>query len=131
MSTTNANVLDDIRSRIVPMFEVAAEQYRQRVPEGYPNVIDQPARGSVGLEIDPNFALFITTEDGAIYAEIYRRIPRTDARSGAGRQRNSGTPFSDRRLLDPAMSDQGLRNLIAELMSYFNQQPGLIHITDD
>lgn len=131
MVSANANILDDIRSRIVPMFDVAAEQYRGRVPAGYPNVIDQSARGSLGLEIDPNFALFITTEDGSIFAEIYRRIPRTDARSGAGRQRNSGTPFSDRRLLDPAVSDQALRNLISELMSYFNQQPGLIHITDD
>jgi hypothetical protein len=131
MVTVDANVLDEIRGRIVPMFEVAAEQYRNRVPAGYPNVIDQPARGSLGLEIDPNYALFITSEGEAVFAEIYRRIPRTDSRTGAGRQRPAGVPFNDRRLLDPAISDQGLRNLISELMSYFNQQPGLIHITDD
>ena len=131
MVTVNANTLDDIRGRIVPMFEVAAEQYQGRVPAGYPNVIDQSARGSLGLEIDPNYALFITAEGEEVCAEIYRRIPRTDTRSGAGRQRPAGVPFSDRRQIDPAISDQGLRNLIAELMSYFNQQPGLIHITDD
>ena len=129
--SVDANVLDDIRGRIVPMFEVAAEKYRNRVPEGYPNVIDQPARGSLGLQIDPSFALYLTAEGEAVYAEIYRRVPRTDARTGSGRQRPAGVPFNDRRLLDPSISDQGLRNLIAELMSYFNQQPGLIHITDD
>lgn len=94
MVTVDANVLDDIRGRIVPMFEVAAEQYRKRVPAGYPNVIDQPARGSLGLEIDPNFALFITHEGEAVYAEIYRRIPRTDSRTGAGRQRPAGVPLA-------------------------------------
>jgi hypothetical protein len=125
-----ANVLDDIRNRIVPMFEVAVEQYRGRVPAGYPNVVDQAARGTVGLEIDPNFALYITVEADGIHAEIYRRAWRSDSRSGAGRQRPAGVPFQDRRLIDPNISDQGLRNLIAELMSYFNQQPGLIFITD-
>jgi hypothetical protein len=125
-----ANALDDIRNRIVPMFEVAAEQYRGRVPAGYPNVVDQSARGTLGLEIEPNFALYITSESDGIHAEIYRRAWRSDSRSGAGRQRPAGVPFQDRRLIDPNISDQGLRNLIAELMSYFNQQPGLLYITD-
>ena len=129
MVTTS--VLVDIRSRIVPMMEVAATQYRHRVPAGYPNVVDQPDRGVVGLEIDPDFALYITAEGDEVYAEVYRRAPRTDNRAGGGRQKFAGTPFNDRRLLDPQISDQGLRNLIAELMSYFNFQPGLIHITDD
>ena len=29
------------------------------------------------------------------------------------------------------LSDQELRNLIAELMSWYNSQPGLLYITDD
>lgn len=130
-AVVTTSVLGDIRSRIVPMMEIAATQYRHRVPPGYPNVVDQPDRGVVGLEIDPDFALYITSEGEEIYAEVYRRVPRTDNRAGGGRQKFAGTPFNDRRLLDPQISDQGLRNLIAELMSYFNFQPGLIHITDD
>jgi len=120
-----------IRDRMIPMFEIAAEQYRHRVPAGYPNVIDQPDGGTIGLEIDPNHALFITTNGVELFAEIYRRNPRTDNRAGAGRQKSSGLPFNDQRPLSPDVSDQTLRNLIAELMSHFNMQPNLIHLTDD
>ncbi len=120
-----------IRDRMLPMFEVAADHYRQRVPAGYPNVIDHADQGTIGLEIDPNYALFITTNGEEMLAEIYRRSPRTDNRAGAGRQKPSGVPFSDQRPLSPDATDQTLRNLIAELMSYFNSQPNLIHITDD
>jgi hypothetical protein len=125
------DTLGDIRSRIVPMFEVVATQYQGRVPAGFPHVINDTARGLVGLEIDANYALYISTEDDGIYADIYRRDPRTDNRSGASREKYAGQPFHDHRLLDPNMSDQALRNLIAEVMSYFNSQPGLLYITDD
>ena len=130
-SPVSVQSLIGIRDRMVPMFAVAAEHYRHRVPAGYPNVIDQPDRGTIGLEIDPNYALFITTDGVDLFAEIYRRSPRTDNRAGAAFQKNSGLPFNDRRPLAPNASDQTLRNLIAELMSYFNVQPNLIHITDD
>jgi hypothetical protein len=113
------------------MLEVAADQYRTRVPRGYPNVVDNPDQGMIGLEIDPNFALFVTSDGEDLFADIYRRSSRTDSRAGAGYQKNAGQPFSDRRALSLDVTDQDLRNLIADLMSYFNQQPGLIHITDD
>ena len=123
--------LTGIRDRILPMFQIAAEQYRQRVPEGYPHVSDHPEQGTIGLEIDPNHALFITSDGAAMFAEIYRRSPRTDNRAGAGRQKQSGLPFTDQRPLSPDVSDQTLRNLVAELMSHFNSQQGLLYITDD
>jgi len=123
--------LSGIRDRMLPMFEVAAERYRHRVPDGYPNVIDHPEQGTIGLEIDPNHALFITTNGEEMFAEIYRRNARTDNRASASREKFSGMPFNDQRPLAVDASDQALRNLIAELMSHFNEQSGLIHITDD
>ena len=123
--------LTGIRDRVLPMFQIAAEQYHQRVPEGYPNVSDHPEQGMIGLEIDPNHALYITTDGDAIFAEMYRRSPRTDNRAGAGRQKQSGLPVTDQRPLSPDVSDQTLRNLIAEMMSHFNSQQGLLYITDD
>ncbi len=123
-------LLTGIRDRMLPMFQVTAEQYRSRVPSGFPVVVDTPEQGVVGLEIDPSYAVYVTSDGEALFAEVYRRSPRTDQRSSAGRQKESGVPFHDRRPLDPGVSDQALRNLIAELMTHYNFQPGLIHISD-
>ena len=65
----STEALQDIRDRLRPMLDVAVEQYRNRVPRGYPNVIDTPDRGLVGLEIDNNHALFITDEGGELHAD--------------------------------------------------------------
>ncbi len=123
--------LSSLRDRMLPMLQIAADQYRNRVPANYPNVIDQVDRGVIGLEIDSSYSLFITSDGTDVFAEIYRRNARTDNRASASRQKYSGMPFSDQRPLSADASDQTLRNLIAELMSHFNEQPGLIHITDD
>lgn len=123
--------LRSIRDRMVPMFEVTAENYRQRVPFGYPNLIDTPEQGVIGLQLDSSYGLFVTSDGEDLFVEVYRRSPRTDSRAGAGYQKPAGQPLSDRRPLSPDVTDQELRNLIADLMSYFNMQPGLIHITDD
>ncbi len=123
--------LKDIRDRILPMMEVAAEQYKGRVPAGYPMIVDEVSRGTVGLELDPNFALYITEDSGGLSAEVYRRLSRTDNRSTAGRQKYGGAPLSDRRPLAADVDDQTLRNLIAELKNYLNVQPGYLYLSDD
>lgn len=123
--------LSNIRDRLVPMMEVTADRYRGRVPYGYPHLIDAPGQGMVGLEIDPSHALYMTTDGDQVYAELYRRSPRSDNRSGAGREKFGGLPFNDRRPIADDVSDQDLRNLLADLMSYFNTQPNLLYITDD
>jgi hypothetical protein len=123
--------LSGIRDRMLPMLELAADRYRGRVPEGYPHVIDAVDRGMIGLEIDPDYALYITSDGKDVVAEFYRVNPRTDNRAGGARQKFAGAPFNDTRALAADISDQELRNLIAELMSYYNFQPGLIHISDD
>ena len=129
--TLSDEALRAIRDRMLPMFEVAVDQYRYRVPRGYPNVIDTPESGTIGIEIDANHALFVTSDGPDLYAELYRRTQRTDNRAGANYQKYGGLPFSDRRPLGTDATDQDLRNLIAELMSYYNQQQNILYITDD
>lgn len=123
--------LRDIRDRMLPMLELTSNKYGNAVPTGYPRVIDNPEGGTIGLEIDSSFALYISSDGTNLFSEIYRRSHRTDNRAGAAYQKYGGQPFFDRRPLSPAVTDQELRNMIADLMSYFNLQPGLIHITDD
>lgn len=122
--------LDGIRERVGPMLRVAAEEYRHRTPSGYPVVLDDPGSSVVGIAIDPSFALYVVQDEGALYADLYYRSARTDNRSSASREKYSGMPVNDRRPLPADVSDQHLRNLLAELMSRWNQQPGIIHITD-
>ncbi len=117
--------------RLLPMLRAAALQYQNRVPSGYPVVVDSPESHTVGLEIDPNHGLYITGGPDGLTARMYRRAPRTDNRANAGRQKYGGVPFSDARPLAADVGDQELRNLIAELMSWYNSQPGLLYITDD
>lgn len=123
--------LQDIRSRLIPMLQAAALQYENRVPDGYPVVVDSPQAGTLGLEIDPSHSVYIVEGEDGLSARMYRRAPRTDARSSSGRQKYGGAPFSDTRPLSPNVSDQELRNLIAELMSWYNSQPGILYMTDD
>lgn len=125
------DVPGDVRQRVLPMLQAAAVQYANRVPDGYPAVIDQPQSGTVGIEIDPSHALYIVHDADGLSARMYRRASRTDSRSTSGRQKYGGAPFSDTRPLGGDVSDQELRNLIAELMSWYNYQPGILYITDD
>lgn len=123
--------LAEIRNRFIPILNVTVEQYRGRVPTGYPNLIDDVDAGTIGLEIDPSFAVYLTQDDEGVFAEIYKRDPRIDARATAGRQKYAGAPVTDRRPLESTPTDQELRNLVAELKMAYNSQPGLLYITED
>jgi hypothetical protein len=126
----SVEVVQNIRSRVLPMFRVVAEDYRDRVPAGYPNIIDTPDRGVVALELDPNYSLSFVSDGTQTFAELAYRLPRNDARSSASREKFGGSPAVDRRPLDSEISDHSLRNLISELLSRWNFQPMIIHITD-
>lgn len=128
MSSQN---LQRIRDRMMPMLQGVATQYEFRVPPGYPHVIDDVDRGMIGVELDPSYSLYITSEGDDIFAEIYKRQSRTDSRSSASRQKYAGLPFQDRRPMEPDPSDQTLRNLIGEIKQAFNYQPGMLYITED
>ncbi len=123
-------MLEQVRNRLLPMLQLVAEQYRPRVPEGYPVIVDAVPRGLVGLEIDPNYALYITSDGGQLYADYYYRSSRNDVRSSASREKFAGSPVYDRRPISPALTDVQLRNMVAELMTRHNFQPGLVHISD-
>lgn len=124
------DTVQGIRERMLPMLQVVADEYRFRVPTGYPFIVDLPEQSTIGLELDPGHSLFIVAEDGQLFADTYYRSTRYDARSSASREKFGGLPVGDRRMIDPGVSDQGLRNLIAELCSRFNSQQLIIHITD-
>ena len=123
-------LLSNVRDRILPMLQVVVQQYRGRVPDGYPLIIDEPATATVGIALDPSHALHFVTDGDQLYADFYYRSSRYDARSSASREKFGGAPFQDRRAVSPAISDQGLRNLVAELNARFNWQQTMIHITD-
>jgi hypothetical protein len=127
MSTETVNQL---RDRMLPMLQVVAEEYQNRVPQGYPIVVDLPEQGTLGLELDPGHSLYVVTEGDQVYADAHYRSSRYDARSSASREKFSGMPMDNRRPLSADPTDQTLRNLIAELCSRFNSQQLLIHITD-
>ena len=126
----SVELLSALRDRVKPMLEVAVEEYRERVPAGYPVIVDAVEQGVIGIELDPSYALYFTTDGTELFAEVYRRSPRTDSRSSASRQKEAGLPLHDRRALTAGASDQALRNLVAELMHHWNMQPGIIHVTD-
>lgn len=123
--------LTEIRNRFVPILQVTVDQYQGRVPEGYPNLVDDVDAGTVGLELDPNFAVYVTQDADGLFAQVYKRNSRIDTISTAGRQQYGGVPFSDRRPVEDTITDQELRNLVGELKMAFNNQPGLLYITED
>lgn len=122
--------LAGIVNRVEPMFEQVLEDYKHRVPDGYPNISGSSASGNYGLQLDPSFALFFVNDGEGLFADMNYRSSRTDARSSASREKFAGMPVFDRRPIEPTISDQELRNLLAELLARFNMQPLLIHITD-
>jgi hypothetical protein len=126
----SAELLNGVRDQLLPMLRLIAEEYRHRVPEGYPVIVDAPSQGVIGIDLDPSYALHITSDGEQLFADFYYRSPRTDARSSASREKFSGAPFGDHRPLGSHITDQSLRNLIAELMSRWNFQPQLVHVTD-
>ena len=126
----SVEMLEQVRERMLPMLRLVAEEYRPRVAEGYPVIVDSVPTGVIGIEIDPNYALYITSDGQEVFVDYYVRSTRSDARSSASREKFAGAPHVDRRPLSPYATDVQLRNMVAELMARHNYQPGLIHISD-
>lgn len=126
----SVEMLEQVRERMMPMLRLVAEEYRSRVPEGYPIIVDAAANGVIGLEIDPSYAIYVASDGDELFVDYYWRSSRIDARSSASREKFSGSPVFDRRPFSPYTTDLQLRNMIAELMARHNSQPGLIHISD-
>ena len=114
----------------MPMFDVVVDEYAHRTPAGYPEILDDADRGVVGLLLDPSFSIHFVSDGTGIFVDMTSRSSRTDARSSASREKYSGMPFNDHRALSADVTDQELRNLIAEILSRWNTQPSIIHMTD-
>src|SRR5215212_4076468 len=123
-------MLQQVRERMLPMLLLVAEEYRSRVADGYPIIVDAVTNGVIGIEIDPSYALYVTSDGHELFVDYYVRSSRIDAGSSASREKFAGSPLYDRRPFSPYTTDVQLRNMIAELMARHNYQPGLIHITD-
>ena len=130
MTDNPALIVEPVRERFLPMVRYVQAEYQFRVPAGYPVVHDDARRGVVGIELDPSHALYLTTDGAQMYADVTYRSSRYDARSSAGREKFGGRSVVDRRLIPADITDQALRNLLAELMSRWNSQQTIIHITD-
>lgn len=126
----SVDLLTSLRDRFLPMAQLVAVEYADRVPAGYPLVVDTPERGAIGLELDGNHAVYLTSDGDAVWADLYIRQPRNDTRGGASRARFGGTPRNERRPITAETTDYELRNLVSELMTRYNFQPGIIHITE-
>jgi hypothetical protein len=122
--------LESIRDRFLPMARYVQQEYQFRVPLGYPVIHDEPERGVVGIELDPTYSLHFSTDGTSLFADVAFRSSRYDTQSGASREKFAGSQVVDRRPLNPAATDQVLRNLLAELMSRWNGQQALMHFTD-
>ena len=122
--------LTEMRDRIMPMLRYVAKEYRGRVPQGYPVIVDAPDRGAVGIELDPSHALYLTSDGEALSANLSYRSSRYDNRSSASREKFAGMPIDDGRPLASDVDDQTLRNLIAELTTRWNYGQTIVHLTD-
>ena len=112
------------------MIAYLQQEYGYRVPAGYPVIHDDVTRGVVGIELDPNHSAFITTDGERFYADLVYRSQRTDNRSSGGWEKFGGENVNDRRELPEPLTDQYLRNLLAELMSRWNSQQTILYFTD-
>ena len=122
--------LEQLRDRVLPMMRHVQREYEFRVRSGFPIVVDAPAQGMVGLELDANFSLYFLSDGDSLVARVTYRSSRYDTRSTASREKFGGSTVVDDRPIDASIDDRVLRNLIAELQSRFNQQQTMLYFTD-
>lgn len=136
MSAESAEVrgvttLRHLRDRVMPMLQEVARTYDTRTEPGYPVIMDNLDNGGYfGIMLDPAYGLYFLTDGDQIFAQINMVGWRNDVRSSANKEKFSNLPFSGVRRVADNLTDQQLRNLIAELLSHWNMQPLLIHHTD-
>lgn len=123
--------LKALRTRMLPMLQVVAREYKPRTDPGYPIVFDNvDDAGHFGIHLDPSYGLYIFTDGEAVYAQLNILGWRTDVRSSASKEKFASLPFGGERRIDASMSDALLRNLISELLAAWNTQPRFLNVTD-
>lgn len=133
-ATKGSGTLEELRAlraRMLPMFQAVAEEYRHRTVPGYPLVFDNLEEGGYfGIHLDPSYSLYLMTDGETVFAQLSIIGWRTDVRSSANKEKFGGLPFDGVRSVSSKMSDNQLRNMIAEFLSYWNTQPLRMHVTD-
>ncbi len=131
---TAAAALDELRAlrdRMLPMLEVVAQEYETRTEPGYPIVLDNVESGGYfGINLDPGYGLYVMTDGQRVFAQLNIIGWRNDVRSSANQEKFSSLPYQGVRPVSASMTDNQLRNLIAELLSHWNFQPLLLFVTD-
>jgi hypothetical protein len=123
--------LESMRARLWPLLEATRNEYRTRVRNGYPRLVDNVARGGVfGLDFDPGFGVYFMTDGESVYAELHYIALRTDTLSAANREKFAGEPELTRYHIDADWSDLQLRNIVSELVSRWNWQQTVIYRVD-
>jgi hypothetical protein len=123
--------LRTLRNRVMPMLQEVARTYETRTEPGYPVIMDNVEFGGYfGIMLDPAYGLHFLTDGQQVFAQINMVGWRNDVRSSANKEKFSGLPFGGVRPVSAMLTDQQLRNLIAELLSHWNMQPLLIHQSD-
>ncbi|MGA7669431.1 MAG: hypothetical protein WBW04_03365 [Nitrolancea sp.] len=123
--------LERLRVRVMPMLREVAKTYETRTDPGYPVVMDNVEYGGYfGLMLDPAYGLYFITDGQQLFAQINMVGWRNDVRSSANKEKFAGLPFGGVRPVPSDLTDQQLRNLIAELLSHWNMQPLFIHQSD-
>jgi hypothetical protein len=124
-------LLESMRARIMPLLEATQTEYRGRVRNGYPRLVDNIPRGGVfGLSLDPGFGIYFMTDGERVFADLNFVSLRVDTLSAANREKFAGQPAGQRVELDAEWTDLQLRNLVAELVSRWNWQQTAIYRVD-
>ena len=119
-----------LRERMLPMLRAITREYVTRSDPGYPVVVDNLAAGYFGLTLDPQYGLYFMNDGERVIAQLNIVGWRSDVRSSASKEKFASLPFSGVRPVSNALSDNQLRNLLAELLSHWNKQPLMIRVTD-
>lgn len=124
-------ILKRLRERLLPMLEAVVDEYKTRSEPGYPVLMDNVEFGGYfGIMLDPTYGLYFMTDGEQVFAQINMVSWRNDARSSANKERFAGVPFGGVRPVAETLTNQQLRNLLAELLAHWNLQPLLLYRTD-
>jgi hypothetical protein len=123
--------LQELRARVMPILQAVRSEYQRRVRTGYPLLVDNVARGGVfGLTLDPGWGVYFMTDGARLFAELHLTSLRYDTLAAANAEKFGGQPRIERRDIDPGWDDLQYRNLVSELLHFWNYQQTRIYRVD-
>jgi hypothetical protein len=121
----------ELRARVMPILQAVRSEYQRRVRSGYPLIVDNVARGGVfGLTLDPGWGVYFMTDGTRLFAELHLTSLRYDTLAAANAEKFGGQPEIERRDIDAGWDDLQFRNLVSELLHFWNYQQTRIYRVD-